>query len=327
MKPEKISHLKEDGTLRNERKKRVEYTLAENGGKIVSYQPYKSLQLIFYDLHTSDLPDLWKLGFRKGSRERYVRALICQRGSCEFTINGKTDTISEGQIVTDYGVGDNLSFGSTTDDFAGVEIAVQESLTNQSSMFRMLRLVLESMYLPEEEVFDSDGYIFSISKNSEQTLDKLLAAGLDGVEGIMVIALTLEIIHNLSNDLKNSVLPQKANLEDKQIVIARDIYRCLSEDFGTKYTAAQFAEKYGVSDTTVKKYFKKQYGYGFKEYQTKVRMEWAAAKLATSSMKVGEISEKTGYSKQTKFTKAFKNYFNTTPLRYRQSVRRNDYDD
>ena len=163
MKPEKISHLKEDGTLRNERKKRVEYTLAENGGKIVSYQPYKSLQLIFYDLHTSDLPDLWKLGFRKGSRERYVRALICQRGSCEFTINGKTDTISEGQIVTDYGVGDNLSFGFTTDDFAGVEIAVQESLTNQSSMFRMLRLVLESMYLPEEEVFDSDGYIFSIS--------------------------------------------------------------------------------------------------------------------------------------------------------------------
>ena len=71
MKPEKIIHLKEDGTLRNERKKRVEYTLAENGGKIVSYQPYKSLQLIFYDLHTSDLPDLWKLGFRKGSRERY----------------------------------------------------------------------------------------------------------------------------------------------------------------------------------------------------------------------------------------------------------------
>ena len=56
----------------------------------------------------------------------------------------------------------------------------------------------------------------------------------------------------------------------------------------------------------------------YEEYQTKVRMEWAAKKLATTDMKVGDISQMVGYSKQTKFTKAFKNYYHMTPLEYRR---------
>ena len=35
-------------------------------------------------------------------------------------------------------------------------------------------------------------------------------------------------------------------------------------------------------------------------------------------MKVGEISDAVGYAKHTKFTKAFKKYFGTTPLVYRR---------
>ena len=85
-----------------------------------------------------------------------------------------------------------------------------------------------------------------------------------------------------------------------------------------------FAEKYGVSDTTVKNHFKKTYGYGFKEYQTKVRMERAAKLLETTNDKISDISASIGYPNQTKFSKAFKKYYDTTPLHYRQSARRKD---
>lgn len=319
MKPEKSSHLKEDEALIIDRKRRVEYTLPDDGGRIISYHPFKSIQILFFDISSTELPDLWTLGFRKGDEGRYLRTLICKRGGCTFTVNGTTKTMTAGQVMMDYGVGDDLQFSFTTEVFAGVEITMQvDTLVKESSVFRMLRLVIESMYLPEEEIFDSDGYLFPYSKSTEQTLDKLLSAGFNGMEGIMIVTYTVEIGHNLGTDLKNIGSDGKEKVDEKHTMIANDIYHCLTEDFGTKYTAAQFAEKYGVSDTSVKKYFKKVYGFGFKEYQTKVRMEWAATKLINSNMKIGDISEATGYSKQTKFTKAFRNYYGVTPSEYRR---------
>lgn len=319
MKPEKSSHLKEDDALIIDRKKRVECTLPDNGGRIISYHPFKSIQILFFDITSPELPDLWKLGFRKGDEGRYLRTLICKRGGCVFTVNGVSKTMMAGQVMMDYGIGDDLQFSFTTEDFAGVEITMQvDTLVKESGVFKMLRLVIESMYLPEEEIFGSDGYLFNYSKSTEQTLDKLLNAGFNGMEGIMLVNYTVEIGYNLGTDLKSISSEDKGNVDKMHMMIANDIYQCLTEDFGTKYTAVQFAEKYGVSDTSVKKYFKRVYGYGFKEYQTKVRMEWAATHLINSNMKIGEISDATGYSKQTKFTKAFKNYYGVTPSEYRR---------
>ena len=207
------------------------------------------------------------------------------------------------------------SFDFITENFSGVEITMQvDTLVEENSMMKMLRIVIESMGLPEEEIYDSDGYLFSYSKNTAQTLDKLLDAGFGNVAGIVILAQTVELGYNLGSDIKEH---QKIS-SNRQTVIAEDIYRCLTEDFGTKYTAAEFAKKYRVSDTTVKKYFKKTYGYGFKEYQTKVRMEYAAKQLKETDISIGEIANLVGYSKQTKFTKAFKAYYDVTPSEYRK---------
>ena len=48
-------------------------------------------------------------------------------------------------------------------------------------------------------------------------------------------------------------------------------------------------------------------------------MEWAAEKLTTTNMKVGEISDSVGYAKHTKFCKAFKSYYGVTPLVFRRN--------
>lgn len=312
-------HIKDDGFLKNEKKKRTELILPEGGGHIVSYHPFNSMQIIFFDVHSPKLPDLWKLGFRKGDSGKYLRTLICRHGSCEFTVNGKTGVLPEGQVMMDYSIGDDRRFNFIADHFTGVEITMQvDTLVNESAMLRMLRVVVENMCLPEDDIYNSDGYLFYYSKSTEQTLDKLLAGGLDGGDGVMLIALTIEIGHNLGTDLKAKESAGHSDVSEKQKIVAEDIYRCLTDDFGTKYTAAQFAEKYGVSDTTVKKYFKNVYGYGFKEYQTKVRMEWASDKLTTTKMKIGDISDAVGYAKHTKFSKAFKKYYGMTPLVYRR---------
>ena len=58
MKPEKSRHLKEDDALIIDRKKRVECTLPDNGGRIISYHPFKSIQILFFDISSPEQPDL-----------------------------------------------------------------------------------------------------------------------------------------------------------------------------------------------------------------------------------------------------------------------------
>ena len=176
---DKISHLNNAGFLKSEHKKRTELSLPNGAGYIFSYHPFESMQIIFFDIHTSEIPDLWQLGFRKGDEGRYLRTLICKRGSCHFFVNGSEGILRSGQVVMDYGIGDDKSFLFTSDNFSGVEIIMQvDTLVKESAMLRMLRVVVEEMCLPEEEIFDSNGYVFNYSKTTEQTLDKLLNSGL-----------------------------------------------------------------------------------------------------------------------------------------------------
>ena len=119
--------------------------LPDNNGRIFSYQPFYSMQIIYFDIYSHEIPDLWELGYRKGDEGRYLRTLICRRGSCEFTVNGKTNNLLAGQVMMDYGVGDDCQFAFTCEDSLGVEITMQvDTLVEESSALRMLRLVIES---------------------------------------------------------------------------------------------------------------------------------------------------------------------------------------
>ena len=53
MKPEKISHINDKSILQNDRKKRSVLELNGNNGRIVAYHPFKSMQIIFYDIHSN----------------------------------------------------------------------------------------------------------------------------------------------------------------------------------------------------------------------------------------------------------------------------------
>ena len=47
---DKISHLNNAGFLKSEHKKRTELSLPNGAGTIVSYHPFESMQILFFDL-------------------------------------------------------------------------------------------------------------------------------------------------------------------------------------------------------------------------------------------------------------------------------------
>lgn len=312
--------LHQNNEIPSEYKKRFRLEFP-NGGKIVCYYPFNSIQILFYDIKSSNIPDLYDLEYKKVTDERYLRALICRSGECEFTLHGKVDKLSSGYVMYDFSFGDNRNFYFTCNYFKGVEIIVQlDAFNKESPLYKKFKPIIKAMKVPEKEIKSSDDYISAISRETEKRLDQFMNAGFDGVENLITVAYLILLGRSLGADLKD----KPSDLTESQLAIAEDIYDCLTNEYDKKWTAQYFANKYKVSDSTVKRYFRKVYGYGFKEYQTKVVMEHAAEILTTTETKISDISSNLGFADYRMFTSAFKKHYGLTPSEFRRRARTNN---
>lgn len=100
--------------------------------------------------------------------------------------------------------------------------------------------------------------------------------------------------------------------------IAVEVGEKISADLSAHYTVEGFAEKYGISPSSLKKYFCKLYGMPISMYLHQLRMKESARLIDTGSLSMGEIAEKVGYKNQSKFGIAFKKYFGKSPLEYKR---------
>ena len=74
----------------------------------------------------------------------------------------------------------------------------------------------------------------------------------------------------------------------------------------------------GVSRALLYNKMKAITGTGAKEYITHIRIEKAKTLIETTNLSIADISEMTGFSAQSYFSTAFKNYTGLTPTKYKQ---------
>ena len=67
-------------------------------------------------------------------------------------------------------------------------------------------------------------------------------------------------------------------------------------DLSVRFTAKDLANEYGISETSLKNYFRSVYGCGYAEYQQKARMQRSCELLAKTDLKVTEIGQTVGYA-------------------------------
>ena len=289
-----------------------------NGGKIVFALPLHSIHIIFYDVNSSKIPNLYDLGYRSITDDRYLRTFICRSGSCEVTLDGKKEKLYSGQVLYDYSANDHGRFSFTSEYFQGVEIIIQlNAFDDDFSVYQMYKPIISAMNNSDNETGSNHSFITYYSSETEKIIDKFINSGFEGEESIVIIAYLVVLGSHLGIDIQN----KKSDLTDNHVIIAKDIYDCLTNEFDKKWTAQYFAEKYRLSDSTVKRYFKKVYGFGFKEYQTKVVMENAAKLLTVTDLQISEISDMVGFSTYPMFTSSFKKYYGCSPSDYRNSKR------
>ena len=314
-----LTKLTEKGAVINEEKKRVEIAVPLPDGskrRIVGYFPSESIQIIAYDIRTKDMPDM---GFEKSGTGRYLRVNCCKSGRCEFKRrDGKSAYISSGEVAMDFYIDDDGTFSLTADNYVGVQILMQvDKVITEIPTLAMLKKAIKRMDLPEYATSINSLYFVDSSEDTRNTLEKLLKYCFNDYDCEAIVIKISELGHNIGTDLIDSTPNVHTFTAPIQARIAEDVHRSLTERYGEKWTVGVFAEKYGVSVSTIKNYFRNVYGCGFKEYQVKIRMTKAAELLRDTKTEVKDIALEVGYHSRAKFGEAFNNYYGATPLEYR----------
>ena len=114
---------------------------------------------------------------------------------------------------------------------------------------------------------------------------------------------------------------RRAMFTGGQMRIAEQVEALLTEDLKRTWTLAELSEQFGVSETSLKTYFKSVYGRTIASYLRQKRMRKAAELLTDPDRKrsVLDVALDVGYENQSKFAAAFKNEYGVPPLEYKRN--------
>lgn len=302
---------------------RREFTLpAENEkaqGKIMADLLTPEMMLLLIDIHSRRIPELFPDQQHRGNGKcLYIN--YCIQGRCELKLkNGEVTYLEGGELAVDTGQAyhENSTFYYPTAEYEGVELffcineALEDRLRIGTGHFTEPKELYEKCSVQERPciIVPSD-FLKERIKSLKQEEGKALPdkARLLGAAEILI----------LLNGLSFEKEVRRIYYTPSQVQIAKSVMETITADLSKRYSTAEFAKRFGVSETSIKNYFKGVYGCGYSEFQTKLRMEQAACLLKTTRRKVSEIAAIVGFSNQSKFAKIFGDCFGVSPLEYRR---------
>lgn len=244
----------------------------------------------------------------------------CSRGRCELVLNDNRRVFqTAGQIsLTERFAREEYVYPGRV--YEGVELFIDpetaaEGLPLLREGFGVDLARLRDRYCPDGETF------FAPFAMPEALLERLAntASGGSAVAGRKTAVIDL-----LALLLSESVPVQPGEAvyyTRTQVEIARQTEQIISADLSRQHTAREFAERFSVSESSVKNYFSGVFGESISQYTAHRRMLLAAKLLRETRLSVIEVANRAGYLNQSKFSAAFRRTYGRTPLEYRRESR------
>lgn len=108
--------------------------------------------------------------------------------------------------------------------------------------------------------------------------------------------------------------------QSELVDIIRKIHDRLIQEMGKRITIEELSKQYLINPTTLKTAFKAVYGTSIAAHIKEHRMKKAAEMLRESNMSIADIAQAVGYDSQSKFTAAFKAFFQVLPKDYKKKL-------
>ncbi|MDR1359086.1 MAG: AraC family transcriptional regulator, partial [Coriobacteriales bacterium] len=135
---------------------------------------------------------------------------------------------------------------------------------------------------------------------------------------------TLELFHALQTMDMRVAEKRQTWLTKGQTMIAKQIYADIREDPQSPVAVSELSQRFGVSASSIRNYFRCVYGESIAAVLRRKRMENAARLLCETDLMVSEIAGAVGYENQSKFAAVFRAFADDAPLEYRRKMRCTD---
>lgn len=116
-----------------------------------------------------------------------------------------------------------------------------------------------------------------------------------------------------------ATIPQDGDLP-AWLIQAREIAR---NAIHRRMSVQEIADNVGVHPAYLARRFRAEFGVTPGTFARNARLDWAAGKLIETDIPIAELAIQAGFSDQSHFTRAFRQYLDQTPAQYRENYRHN----
>lgn len=294
----------------------TEFSMTSETGVIkqVCYNIFEGIDLIYNEIKS--MKDFVCIPQKNG---RIIEIDYCKEGRLEHCEGGELFYISSGDISI-HKLGRELCEDKyPTGRYQG--ITIQLDLDKTPHCFSE---VLEDVTVQPErlaEKFRLNKQIFYVLRqfpNIQHIFSELYNIP-DAIRKGYLKLKTLEILLFLS-----AIEPEKCRAEQRSFPAAKEelakkISAYICDNLSKEITVLSLAERFSVSEYSIKTAFRDVYGMTAAEYIRTQRMNKAAVLLSTSDITVLEAAAQTGYENGSKFAAVFRKTMGMSPSTYRNS--------
>ena len=244
----------------------------------------------------------------------------CVSGRCRIALSGRDPIYLNNSEVAIVRQLSSNEYVYPTHTYEGIELILDlDGLGRDADILKkMFGLDLSQL----ADTFCPDGVPYvSPSLEKEKQLMELLLSLYRMDPPYSVYQMKICVLSALSMLMHRPNTPasrQGSFLTEGQILIARQTRELMCADLARHYTGQELAERFGVSESSLKHYFRSVFGKNFSTYIREFRMNHAAALLTETDMSVSAIANQLGYLHQGKFSDAFKKLYGVSPMEYRR---------
>lgn len=291
---------------------RWEYSFEGEYGHIYICKPWPGVHLWMNDVHMHSIPTECLEEYH------FIKLNYCAEGRSEVLLEDERYVYLEKGILSIDSNAPKENFLFPGGRYAGLELVLDLKVLEKQPV----QAFLDCGIYPEKIRADLENvqgsYLACVSgewkKLAESVMMRLKCAEAGAEEFRFHV---LQLLYQLK--WADSVpIERKFYLTKGQRKIVARVEEKISGDLKCRYTVESLAEEYGISPSSLKKYFEKVYGMSISDYIREKRMAHACKLLVQTRMSVADIAAEAGYGNQGKFGSVFKKYTQKSPLEYRR---------
>ena len=293
--------------------------MGEEDGMILSYRITPELELWYIDIRSRRIPDV-SLESAADKEIPFMTVNYSFKGKCELLLkNGEATYLDTGEYAIDYGAActDKDAFYYPRADYHGLELFLYpgKELDQALSLPGMDQQTTEK--LGQRHAGRNEPFIAKANARMVHTME-LIAEDVQHGPSRELLALDISRLMQILYEEKEETENIRTYYSGSQVQIVRKAMDILTEDLSKRYSAAELARQFGISETSLKNYFRGVYGRGYSELLNEIRMKQAAEMIREGKSKIAQISDAVGFATQSRFARAFKNYFGISPMEYKR---------